>query len=142
MSDVSYDYLITYMVEHIYEKTYIYAMNITADDYFAAVANPVRLRCLFLLLQEQELCVCELMYALDMSQPMISRHLAQLRKTGLVMDRREGQWIYYRLNHDLPAWVRENLQVAADGIKTEKPYVDDLATLSNMPNRPSAPCCA
>ena len=117
-------------------------MILSADDFFASLANPVRLRCLLLLMQEDELCVCELMYALDMSQPMVSRHLAQLRKSGLVQDRREGQWIYYRMRNDLPAWVQENLQVTTHGIKDLSPYADDLASLKDMPNRPSASCCA
>lgn len=117
-------------------------MDISADDFFAALANPVRLRCLALLVQEEELCVCELIHALGMSQPMISRHLAQLRKSGLVQDRREGQWIYYRLQQKLPDWVDNTLQEAIAGIKTQLPYIDDLAALKDMPNRPGASCCA
>ena len=130
------------MVEHIYEKSYITAMNISADEFFAALANPIRLRSLALLAQEEELCVCELIYALGMSQPMISRHLAQLRKSGLVQDRREGQWIYYRLHQALPSWALKSLQVVVEGIKQQAPYAADFATLKDMPNRPGASCCA
>ena len=65
-------------------------MEISTDEFFAAIANPIRLRCLALVVQAGELCVCELMYALELSQPMVSRHLAQLRKSGLLRDRREG----------------------------------------------------
>ena len=87
---------------------------ITADDFFPALADPTRLRCLLLLASEGELCVCELTHALDVSQPKISRHLATLREAGIVDDRREGLWIHYRIHHDLPAWARglETLVIA------------------------------
>lgn len=51
----------------------------TAVEFFKLVADDTRLRCLLLLVQEGELCVCELMTALNESQPKISRHLALLR---------------------------------------------------------------
>jgi ArsR family transcriptional regulator len=117
-------------------------MELSTDDFFAALANPVRLRSLILLTHFQELCVCELMHALGMSQPMISRHLAQLRKVGLVKDRREGQWIYYRLSPSLPAWASDVLKTTASGVKQTPPYDADHAALEAMPNRPGAPCCA
>ncbi len=62
-----------------------------------------------LIARQSELCVCELTAALDESQPKISRHLAQLRGCGLLEDERRGQWVYYRLHPDLPAWVTEML---------------------------------
>ena len=64
--------------------------------FFKQLADETRLRALLLITQEEELCVCELVAALDESQPKISRHLAQLRKTGLLEDRRQGHWIFYR----------------------------------------------
>jgi len=142
MLEKPYTKITEYMLEHIYVKTYIIAMDISASDFFASMANPIRLRCLVLLVQEDELCVCELMYALGLSQPMISRHLAQLRKAGLVHDRREGQWIYYRLQQELPVWVTKSLQATVDGIKQLQPYATDHETLNGMPNRPGATCCA
>jgi ArsR family transcriptional regulator len=63
---------------------------------FRAVADRTRLRILHLLLPG-ELCVCDLVAALRLSQPMVSRHLAYLRRAGLVACRREGPWCYYRL---------------------------------------------
>ncbi|MEO9274926.1 metalloregulator ArsR/SmtB family transcription factor [Marinomonas sp. 5E14-1] len=51
--------------------------------FFKALADDTRLRCLLLIKQFTELCVCELMEALNETQPKISRHLAQLRKNGL-----------------------------------------------------------
>jgi len=65
---------------------------------------------MLLIARESELCVCDLTAALDESQPKISRHLAQLRSCGLLADRRQGQWVYYRLHQSLPDWVIEVLQ--------------------------------
>ena len=63
-----------------------------------AFADPVRLRLLNLLSGErEEVCVCHLHEALGLSQPTVSRHLAYLREHGLVVGRKEGLWVHYRL---------------------------------------------
>jgi ArsR family transcriptional regulator len=63
-----------------------------------AFADPVRLRLLNLLSGErEEVCVCHLHEALGLLQPTVSRHLAYLRKHGLVIGRKEGLWVHYRL---------------------------------------------
>ncbi len=64
----------------------------------AAFADPVRLRLLNLLAGDQEeVCVCHLHESLELPQPTVSRHLAYLRKHGLVVGRKEGLWVHYRL---------------------------------------------
>lgn len=63
---------------------------------FRAFADPVRLRVLALLV-DREVCVCHLHEALGLPQPTVSRHLASLRKAGLVMGRKDGLWVHYRL---------------------------------------------
>jgi ArsR family transcriptional regulator, arsenate/arsenite/antimonite-responsive transcriptional repressor len=71
----------------------------TLDDsieLFKAFADPVRLR-LLNLLAEGEVCVCHLHEALDLPQSTVSRHLAYLRKRGLVHGRKEALWVHYRL---------------------------------------------
>jgi ArsR family transcriptional regulator len=81
------------------------------------------------------------MCALDDSQPKISRHLAQLRSSGLLLDRRQGQWVYYRLNPQLPAWVHEVLQLT---LQANAAWLQANATrLQNMDERPvrTAACC-
>ena len=65
-------------------------------ELFKAVADPVRLR-LLNLLSVGEVCVCHLYGALDLPQSTVSRHLAYLRKRGLVVGRKEGLWVHYRL---------------------------------------------
>jgi ArsR family transcriptional regulator len=65
-------------------------------ELFKAFADPVRLR-LLNLLADGEICVCHLHEALELPQSTVSRHLAYLRKRGLVVGRREGLWVHYRL---------------------------------------------
>ena len=100
-------------------------MSIDASSFFSAIANEVRLRCLVLLQTQGELCVCELTHALELSQPMISRHLALLREIGVVADRREGQWIYYQINPTLPNWMHEVLDITAQANVCKAPFVAD-----------------
>lgn len=117
-------------------------MEIQYKQFFHLLSDDTRLRCLFLLQQEGELCVCELVHALGVIQPKISRHLAALRDADIVIDRRQGQWIYYQLNPDLPLWARQVLETTVSEAKNQEPFIDDLAVLAEMPNRPSATCCA
>ncbi len=69
----------------------------TSVHAFHALSDPTRLRLLDLL-RGGERCVCELTDALDAGQSRLSFHLGVLKAAGLVLDRREGRWIYYRLN--------------------------------------------
>jgi ArsR family transcriptional regulator len=64
---------------------------------FKVLADPIRLRLVGLLAQTDELCVCQLTDALDEPQFKISRHLGEIRKAGLVVARRQGTWMHYRL---------------------------------------------
>jgi ArsR family transcriptional regulator len=117
-------------------------MEVEPEAFFTALSHPLRLRALLLLLTEGELCVCELTHALGASQPMVSRHLAQLRAAGIADDRRQGLWIYYRLHPDLPDWARSALDATAAGVAGEPPFAADRAALGEMPNRPGTRCCA
>ena len=117
-------------------------MNIQAKEFFSSLAHETRLRCLMLLHQYEELCVCELTYAIGAVQPHISRHLAQLRELGVIVDRREGLWIYYRINPSNPDWIRDVLNATSNGLIRRKPFCDDLRSLARMPDRPGAPRCA
>ena len=66
------------------------------EQYFKGLADVTRLRVLNLLLHG-ELCGCDIRYVLEMSQPNVSRHLTYLKNCGLVLDRRDGPRIFYRL---------------------------------------------
>lgn len=69
---------------------------------FKALSDETRLRILALLTRG-ELCVCDLMAVLRLPQSTVSRHLAYLRNAGLISDRREGVWMYYRLEEEFQA---------------------------------------
>jgi ArsR family transcriptional regulator len=73
------------------------ASSLDSARLFKAFADPVRLRLLNLLAEDREFCVCHLHEALGLPQPTVSRHLAYLRKCGLVVGRKEGLWVHYRL---------------------------------------------
>ena len=117
-------------------------MKIDPNTLFASMSNEIRLRCLMLMQVEGELCVCELIHALDLSQPMISRHLALLRESGLVSDRRAGQWVYYSINPELDDWAKNVLQTTSLANCEQTPFSADLKILKDMPNRPGSACCA
>ena len=106
----------------------------TPCDVFKSLSDETRARATLLIAHQGELCVCELMCALDDSQPKISRHLAHLRSSGLLLDRRQGQWVYYRLNPDLPEWVREVLHVTFEA--NTQWLVDNTSRLQHMKGRP------
>lgn len=109
---------------------------------FKALADSTRLRALVLISTAGELCVCELTHALEVSQPKVSRHLAQLREANVVQDRRAGLWIYYSLHPDLPQWARELLTVAVTGLQEQSPFVADRLRLQQMTDRPHTARCA
>lgn len=73
-----------------------------ATQLLSALADPTRRRALRLLWQGRELCVCELMQRLRVTQSRMSRHMAVLKAAGLVEDRRVAQWVRYRLCSSLP----------------------------------------
>ncbi len=64
---------------------------------FKALSEETRLR-IVKLLEKGELCVCDIVAALDMAQPKVSFHLGALKEAGLIADRKQGKWIHYRLN--------------------------------------------
>ena len=102
---------------------------------FKSLADETRARAVLLITEQGELC------ALGDSQPKISRHLAQLRTSGLLQDRRQGQWVYYRLAPDLPQWVHDVLAATLAANRTW--LQQDASRLANMGDRPArlAACC-
>lgn len=102
-------------------------------QFYKCLADETRLQ-LLLLLQQEELCVCELMAALQESQPKVSRHLANLRECGLLEDRREGQWVYYHLHPSLPTWAVEVIKNTA--INNPLVMKKSLLNLAAMGDRP------
>ncbi len=112
------------------------------DTFFKMLADHTRLRCLMLMQAEGELCVCELTHALNLSQPKISRHLAHLREAGVLVARRNGTWMNYRINPELDNWALKLIQTTLDGVRNTEPFVSDRNMLDTMANRPGLVCCA
>ncbi len=91
--------------------------------------------------RQGELCVCEMTHALGMVQPKVSRHLALLREAGVVQDRRDGLWIFYRVHPDLPGWARQVIAEVAAGVGSYEPYAGDAGRLKSMTDRPRVSSC-
>lgn len=85
-------------------------------QFFKVLADEARLKMLWLLLHHEELCVCDLMAALGITQSKASRHLATLRHAGLVRDRRVGAWSYYALCPSENALIQAHLDALAAGL--------------------------
>ncbi len=98
-------------------------------QFFKLLSDETRVRCLMLVAREGEICVGDLAFALQESQPKVSRHLAQLRSSGILVDKRQGQWVYYELSQQLPGWMRKLIEdlVASNCLKHE--YQDDITRL-------------
>lgn len=71
------------------------------QEFMTAVADPVRRVALQIVWDGGEHCVCELMVKLDATQSRMSRHMKTLRQAGIIVDRRDAQWVRYRRNPDL-----------------------------------------
>lgn len=110
----------------------------TLAQTFKALSEETRLLCLALLLSEGELCVCDLEAALGATQSKTSRHLRYLLHAGLVSDRREGTWAYYRIAERLDAEQRLILDVIS-GLKQKDTIVSARQRLGDF--RKSETCC-
>lgn len=87
-------------------------MSLLPLQLFKNLADETRLGIVLLLKARGELCVCDLCTALAQSQPKISRHLAMLRESGLLLDRKQGKWVHYRLSPQMPAWAAQVIEQA------------------------------
>lgn len=116
---------------------------------FQALGDPTRLRILGLLLTG-EVCVCHIHESLRIPQPKASRHLAYLRRAGLVETRREGLWVYYRLretSEPVTATIRQVVAHALGHLDVVHRDADRLQKKTGccMPERlgtPQLACCA
>src|SRR5687768_12929204 len=87
----------------------------TLEVVFKALADRTRLRILGLL-RAGEICVCHIHESLGLPQPTVSRHLAYLRRSGLVAVRRDGVWMHYRLSTALDPVVQKVVNAAVDAL--------------------------
>ena len=120
----------------------------TLEEVFKALADKTRLRILALL-GNNEVCVCHLHDALGLPQPTVSRHLAYLRRTGLVAARREGIWMHYQVSASLDPAVRKIVAAAVDVLtrvpttaQDRKQFERSFGELYVVESRNGGSCCA
>jgi ArsR family transcriptional regulator, arsenate/arsenite/antimonite-responsive transcriptional repressor len=117
---------------NIYVKAYTLEMGRTAKfnlvTLFAALADPTRLR-LLNLMNGREVCVCYFVELLKQGQPKISRHLAYLRRAGIVEARRDGKWMHYRIERPDDARAAAILDATFKSFETDRNMQADLARL-------------
>src|SRR5215470_7690914 len=101
---------------------------------FRPLADPTRLR-LLNLIADREICVCYFVEILRMSQPKVSRHLAYLRRAGIVASRRDGKWMHYRLVAPKDQAVASILGETLKHLKTKPEMWHDLSRLNSA-------CCS
>jgi ArsR family transcriptional regulator len=123
----------------ICQDVYNVGVSISKKSYdltllFAALADRTRLR-LLNLMNGKEVCVCYFVEILGQSQPKISRHLAYLRRAGIVTARREGKWMHYKIVEPTNAGASRILRQTLAAIGQEKAMKADLA-------RRGKACCA
>lgn len=131
----------------IFVKPHMKATPIgSLEQLFRALSDPTRLRILALV-ASGEICVCHIHEALDIPQPTASRHLAYLRKTGLVATRRDGLWVHYRLAAPANSAVASVLRATIDALGTARDVTSDRRQLSGLVRIPlrvleeTAACC-
>lgn len=112
--------------------------NHTIDpiSFYKCLTDDIRLKTLMLTNYHGELCVCELMEALqENSQPKVSRNLAVLKRAGIITDRKHGQWVFYKINPELPIWIKKVISETTEN--NISLIAKNLENLTNMCNRPS-----
>ena len=119
----------------------------TLEQLFRALADDTRLRILALL-ASGEICVCHIHGALGLPQPTVSRHLAYLRRAGLVATRKDGLWVHYRLAIPAHPSLAEVMRAALDALSIAPSVTVDRRRLSGVTTIPlqlleetAAKCC-
>jgi len=105
--------------------------------FFAALADKTRLR-LLNLIGDEEVCVCYFVEVIDTNQPKISRHLAYLKKAGLVSDRRDWKWSHYRIIKPADPQAAKVFKEIQDWLKNDPQMQRDKMQLKNLCCIPSA----
>ena len=118
------------------------------EELFKALADKTRLRILALL-ANNEVCVCHIHDSLGLPQPTVSRHLAYLRRAGLVATRREGVWMHYALARALDPAVQKVIAAAVDALirtpttaEDRRQFKRSFGQLYVLEARNGGACCA
>jgi protein-tyrosine-phosphatase/DNA-binding transcriptional ArsR family regulator len=109
--------------------------DVNPITFYKCLTDTIRLKSLMLTHYHGELCVCELMEAMEEdSQPKVSRNLAVLKKANVITDRKHGQWVFYRINPTLPLWAKSVIaQTTENNISLIN---NELQRLNKMQHRP------
>jgi ArsR family transcriptional regulator len=118
-----------YIIENMPKKAKPFAL----DLFFRALADPTRLR-LLNLVADKEICVCYFVEILGISQPKISRHLAYLRRAGILASRRDGRWMHYRL-------VAPSDRAASEILKATLAHLRQSPELQGELKKLDSACC-
>src|SRR6188508_3147237 len=118
------------------------------ENLFKALADKTRLRILALL-GNNEVCVCHIHDSLGLPQPTVSRHLAYLRKSGLVATRRDGVWMHYQMSRSLSPVIRGVVTAAVDAVQQlpaatqdRKQFERSFGQLYVLDSPAGGACCA
>jgi ArsR family transcriptional regulator, arsenate/arsenite/antimonite-responsive transcriptional repressor len=118
------------------------------ESLFKALADKTRLRILALL-GNNEVCVCHIHDSLRLPQPTVSRHLAYLRKSGLVATRRDGVWMHYQVSRSLSPVIRGVVTAAVDAVQQlpaatqdRKQFERSFGQLYVLDSPAGGACCA
>ena len=106
-------------------------------EIFKALSEEIRVRML-LLLTHGELCVCDLMAVFDEPQSKVSRHLAYLKRSGLVRSRRVGAWMHYSVREDLDKTAKAQLALIREALSGDPSFKKNFKKLAAVKK---ARCC-
>jgi ArsR family transcriptional regulator, arsenate/arsenite/antimonite-responsive transcriptional repressor len=116
-------------------------MNIPQAILFSALSNDIRLRCLFLVSSIDEVCVCDIVETLRLTQPTASKALHCLKSAGLVSDRKVANWNYYRMNPGMPDWKKTIVDVTVRELEMTGQVLADQKRIKKLAVRPCAVAC-
>ena len=110
-------------------------------EQYKALGDENRLRILNLLVAKGELCVCDIQRVLDAPQARVSRHLAYLKNSGWVLDRREGLWMMYRLSDHLDPAQKMEIKIIRSEFPKVAEFKRDLKMLERKECNNELACC-
>lgn len=114
--------------------------QLSSIQLFKNLSDETRLGIVLLLREMGELCVCDLCTALEQSQPKISRHLAMLRENGILLDRKQGKWVNYRLSPHIPSWAAQIIEQAWLSQRDDVQVIACRLASANSPGGGKAVC--
>ncbi len=117
-------------------------MNIDSAQFFSALANETRLRCLYLVATNGEVCVCEVVEALGIRQPSASKALNALKLAGLLRDRRAANWNYFSLNGAMPEWAAQVVDSTVSGLGASPIHCSDQKRFGQLDLRGGNALCS